>query len=125
MCRYPQEFGAGILTLGFVFGTCNECLPCMQDLPLIRAVAGVREALMEAMPVLQEGPGGPRTRREVRKALEALDRVRPEWETHFGVEGLAFPLDRLVYLPTRSSRFLVYSTNILFVLRLVFSYLYA
>ena len=68
----------------------------MQDLPLTRAVAGVRVALMEAMPVLQEGPGGLRTRGEVRKALEALDRVRPAWETHFGVEGFAFPLDRLV-----------------------------
>jgi len=73
----------------------------MQDLPLIRAVAGVREALMEAMPVLQEGPGGPGIRGEIRRALEALERVRPAWEVHFGAEGLAFPLDRLVYLPTR------------------------
>ena len=74
----------------------------MQDLPLIRAVAGVREALMEAMPVLQEGPGGPGTQGEVKKAIEALDRVRPAWEKHFGAEGPAFPLDRLVYLPIRA-----------------------
>jgi hypothetical protein len=89
----------------------------MQDLPLIRAVAEVRVALMEAMPVLQEGPGGPRTRGEVQKALEALDRVRPAWEAHFGVEGLAFPLDRLVYLPPRLDRTLVsflYTSDSLF-----------
>ena len=73
----------------------------MQDLPLTRAVAGVRVALMEAMPVLLEGPGGPGTPGEVKTVIEALDRVRSAWEAHFGPEGFAFPLDRLVYLPTR------------------------
>ena len=75
----------------------RKLVTCVQDLPLIRAVAAVRVVLMEAMPVLQEGPGGPRIRREVQKALEALDRVRPAWEAHFGDEGFAFPLDRLVF----------------------------
>ena len=73
----------------------------MQDLPLTRAVVGVRVTLMEAMPVLLEAPGGPGTPGEVRRAIEALDLVRPAWERHFGAEGPAFPLDRLVYLPTR------------------------
>ena len=70
----------------------------MQNLPLIRAVAEARTTLIEVLPVPQEGPGGSRA---VRMAVEALDRVRPAWEAHFGAEGPAFPLDRLVYLPTR------------------------
>jgi len=72
---------------------------------------------MEAMPVLLEGPGGSGIPGEVKAAIEALDRVRPAWERHFGPEGFAFPLDRLVYLPPRLDRTLVsflYTSDSLF-----------
>ena len=72
----------------------------MQDVPLLRAVVKARETLTEVLPVLQEGPGGPRTRGAAQMAVEALDRVRPAWEAHFGPQGPVFTLARLVYLPT-------------------------
>jgi len=71
----------------------------MQDVPLLLAIAGTREVLVEALPILQEGPGGVRTRGAVLMAIDALDRARPAWERHFGADGPAFSLDRLVYLP--------------------------
>jgi hypothetical protein len=73
----------------------------MQDVPLLLAIAGTREVLTEALPVIQEGPGGVRTRGAVLMAVDALDRTRPIWESHFGAQGPAFSLDRLVYLPTK------------------------
>jgi len=71
----------------------------MQDVTLLIFIAGAREVLTEAIPVLQEGPGGVRTRGAVLMAIDALDRARPAWERHFGADGPAFSLDRLVYLP--------------------------
>jgi len=73
----------------------------MQDITLLLFIAGTREVLTEALTVLQEGPGGVRTRGATIMAVDALDRVRPAWEAHFGPQGPAFSLDRLVYLPTR------------------------
>jgi len=73
----------------------------MQDVPLLLAIAGTREVLTEALPVIQEGPGGVRTRGAVLMAVDALDRARPVWESHFGAHGPAFSLDRLVCLPTK------------------------
>jgi len=73
----------------------------MQNAPLLLAIAGTREVLMEALPVIQEGLGGVRTRGAVLMAVDALDRACPVWESHFGAQGPAFSLDRLVYLPTR------------------------
>ena len=73
----------------------------MQDVPLLLAIAGAREVLTEALNVLQEGPGGVRTRGATIMAVDALDRARPAWVAHFGPQGPAFSLDRLVYLPTR------------------------
>jgi len=73
----------------------------MQDVPLLLAIAGTREVLVEAMTVFQGGPGEVRTRGAVLMAVDALDRARPAWEAHFGGQGPAFSLDRLVYLPTR------------------------
>ena len=75
----------------------------MQDVPLLLAIAGTREVLAEALPVLQEGLGGVRLRGAVLMAIDALDRARPAWVSHFGAQGPAFSLDRLVYLPTRDS----------------------
>ena len=72
----------------------------MQDVTLLIAIAGTREVLAEALPVLQEGPGGVRVRGAILMAVDALDRARPAWVAHFGEEGPAFSLDRLVYLPT-------------------------
>jgi len=74
----------------------------MQDVTLLIAIAGTREVLAEALPVLQEGPGGVRTRGAVLIAIDALDRARPAWERHFGADGPAFSLDRLVYLPVEN-----------------------
>ena len=73
----------------------------MQDVPLLLAIAGAREVLTEAVSIIQEGPGGVRTRGAVLMAVDALDRARPAWVAHFGPQGPAFSLDRLVYLPTR------------------------
>jgi len=73
----------------------------MQDVPLLLAIAEAREVLAEAFTVLQEGPGGVRTRGATIMAVDALDRARPAWVAHFGAQGPAFSLDRLVYLPTR------------------------
>ena len=73
----------------------------MQDVPLVLAIAEAREVLTEAMAIFQEGPGEVRTRGAVLMAVDALDRARPAWEAHFGAQGPAFSLDRLVYLPTR------------------------
>ena len=73
----------------------------MQDVPLLLAVAEARETLTEALTVLREGPGGMRTRGATLMAIDALDRARPAWVAHFGAQGPAFSLDRLVYLPTR------------------------
>ena len=72
----------------------------MQDVTLLLFIAGAREVLTEAIPVLQEGPGGVRLRGAILMAVDALDRARPAWVAHFGAEGPAFSLDRLVYLPT-------------------------
>ena len=72
----------------------------MQDVTLLIAIAGTREVLAEVLPVLQEGPGGVRVRGAILMAVDALDRARPAWVAHFGAEGPAFSLDRLVYLPT-------------------------
>jgi len=72
----------------------------MQDVPLLLTIAGTMEVLTEALPVIQEGPGGVRTRGAVLMAVDALDRARPVWESHFGAHGPAFSLDRLVCLPT-------------------------
>ena len=73
----------------------------MQDVPLLLAIAGTREVLTEVAGIIQEGPGGVRTRGAVLMAVDALDRARPAWEAHFGPQGPAFSLDRLVYLPLR------------------------
>ena len=72
----------------------------MQDVTLLLFIAGAREVLTEAIPVLQEGPGGVRLRGAILMAVDALDRARPAWVAHFSAEGPAFSLDRLVYLPT-------------------------
>jgi len=75
----------------------------MQDVPVLLAIAEAREVLREAFIVLQEGPGSVRVRGAVLMAVDALDRARPAWASHFGEQGPAFSLDRLVYLPTRDS----------------------
>jgi len=72
----------------------------MQDVTLLIFIAGAREVLTEAIPVLQEGPSGVRLRGAILMAVDALDRAHPAWVAHFGEEGPAFSLDRLVYLPT-------------------------
>jgi len=74
----------------------------MQDDQLLRAVVKARVTLTEVLPLIQRGPGGPRTLGAARMAVEALDRVRPAWEAHFGPQGQVFSLDRLVYLPNRN-----------------------
>jgi len=73
----------------------------MQDVPLLLAVAEARETLTEALTVLREGPRGMPTRGSTLMLIDALDRTRPAWVAHFGAQGPAFSLDRLVYLPTR------------------------
>jgi len=57
--------------------------------------------LGEALLILGGGPGSPRARGAALMATDAIDLARPHWHRHFGVDGPAFPLDRLVCLSAK------------------------
>jgi len=73
----------------------------MQDAALVHAWAEAGGVLREALTILGGSPGSPRARGAALSAVDAIDLARPYWLQHFGPDGPAFPLDRLVCLPAK------------------------